>query len=313
LSRENGIAIRRQVRRQRRARWRRRSDLAGLLFIWPALALYLVFSLYPFARTFYLSFTNWDGLSNTSSLVGWANYAEAFRDSIWWQSLLHGVFFSVMALIFMNGLGLFLAIVVDATKRGQSFYRAIFYLPPVLSGVVVALIWKWLYEPYGGPINSLLNGVGFNSLTHAWLGDSATAIWAVSIATIWQGVGYPFLLFLAGLQGIPQELYEAARIDGGNPWQLFRHITVPFLIPVGAIVSVLTILGAMQMFNVVLAMTNGGPGYATEVPVLHIYREAFGSFHFGYATALSIIFGVLLFIVSIVQLQVSRRVGVRAS
>jgi ABC-type sugar transport system permease subunit len=115
------------------------------------------------------------------------------------------------------------------------------------------------------------------------------------------------------LQGVPQELYEAAQLDGANTWQQFRHVTVPFLIPVGAIVSILTILGAMQLFNIVMAMTGGGPGYATEVPVLHIYREAFQSTHFGYATALSMIFGAILFIVSIVQLQLSRRFGVRAS
>jgi raffinose/stachyose/melibiose transport system permease protein len=297
----------------RRAKWRRRSGLVGLLFIWPALLLYLVFSVYPILRTVQISFTNWDGLSNHYDYVGWANYAKAFTDSIWWQSLWHGVFFSVMALILMNGLGLFLAIIVDGTKRGQTIYRALFYLPPVLSGVVVALIFKWIYEPYGGPLNAALQSVGLTSLTHAWLGDSATAIWCVSLASIWAGVGYPFLLFLAGLQGVPQELYEAAQLDGANAWQQFRHVTVPFLIPVGAIVSILTILGAMQLFNIVMAMTGGGPGYATEVPVLHIYREAFQATHFGYATALSMIFGAILFAVSIIQLQLSRRFGVRAS
>jgi raffinose/stachyose/melibiose transport system permease protein len=149
-------------------------------------------------------------------------------------------------------------------------------------------------------------------MAHAWLGDSQTAIWAIAITSMWQGVGYPFLLFLAALQGVPEELYEAGRIDGANSWHLFRHITVPFLIPVGGIVSVLTILGAMQIFNLVVAMTNGGPGYATEVPVLHIYREAFSSFHFGYATALSMVFGVILFVISYIQLHISRRMGVRA-
>ena len=183
----------------------------------------------------------------------------------------------------------------------------------MLSGVVVALIFKWMYEPYGGPLNAALQGLGLGQYAHAWLGDSSTAIWAVSVASIWQGVGYPFLLFLAGLQGVPVELYEAARIDGANAWHQFRHVTVPFLIPVGAIVSILTILGAMQLFNIVMAMTGGGPGYATEVPVLHIYREAFQATHFGYATALSMLFGAILFIVSIVQLQFSRRFGVRAS
>jgi raffinose/stachyose/melibiose transport system permease protein len=301
------------TRRPRRAKWRRRSGLIGLLFIWPALLLYLVFSVYPILRTVEISFTNWDGLSTHYDYVGWANYIKALGDGIWWQSLWHGVFFSAMALIFMNGIGLLLALIVDGTKRGQTIYRALFYLPPVLSGVVVALIFKWFYEPYGGPLNSALQSLGLTSLTHAWLGDSATAIWCVSIASIWAGIGYPFLLFLAGLQGVPAELYEAAQLDGANTWHQFRHVTVPFLIPVGTVVSILTILGAMQLFNIVIAMTGGGPGYATEVPVLHIYREAFKSTHFGYATALSMVFGAILFVVSIVQLQISRRFGVRAS
>jgi ABC-type sugar transport system permease subunit len=300
-------------RREPRAKWRRRSGLVGILFIWPALLLYLLFSVYPILRTVQISFTDWNGLSSSYHYIGLTNYVTAFHDGIWWQSLWHGVFLSVMALVFMNGAGLFLALIVDGTRRGQTIYRALFYLPPVLSGVVVALIFKWMYEPYGGPLNSALQGFGLGQYAHAWLGDSSTAIWAVSVASIWQGVGYPFLLFLAGLQGVPVELYEAARIDGANAWHQFRHVTVPFLIPVGAIVSILTILGAMQLFNIVMAMTGGGPGYATEVPVLHIYREAFQATHFGYATALSMLFGALLFIVSIVQLQFSRRFGVRAS
>jgi ABC-type sugar transport system permease subunit len=300
-------------RREPRAKWRRRSGLVGILFIWPALLLYLLFSVYPILRTVQISFTDWNGLSSSYHYIGLTNYVTAFHDGIWWQSLWHGVFLSVMALVFMNGAGLFLALIVDGTRRGQTIYRALYYLPPVLSGVVVALIFKWMYEPYGGPLNSALQSFGLGQYAHAWLGDSSTAIWAVSVASIWQGVGYPFLLFLAGLQGVPVELYEAARIDGANAWHQFRHVTVPFLIPVGAIVSILTILGAMQLFNIVMAMTGGGPGYATEVPVLHIYREAFQATHFGYATALSMLFGALLFIVSIVQLQFSRRFGVRAS
>jgi len=297
----------------RKRRLHRRGMWVGLLFIWPALAICLLFSIYPFARTAVLSFTNWDGLSDHYSYIGWSNYATALSDGIWWQSLGHGLFFAVLALIFMNGLGLLLAVAVDSGVRGQSLYRIVFYSPVILSGIVVAIIWKWLYQPYGGPINALFMSAGLGGLSHAWLGDSATAIWAVAITSMWQGVGYPFLLFLAGLQGVPVELYEAARVDGAGKWGLFRHITIPFLVPVGALVSILTILGAMQIFPLVIAMTNGGPGYDTEVPVLHIYREAFSFFHFGYATALSMIFGVLLFIVSIIQLQVSRRVGIRAS
>lgn len=291
----------------------REETVMGYLLILPALILFLVFGIYPFLRTIVISFTNWNGIGSTFQFTGLENYLTIFEDKLWWKSILNGLFFAITAIIFMNGLALCLALAVDRNISGKSIYRAIFYMPTILSGVVVAIIWKWLYQPIGGPINQLLQTIGLGNLATAWLADSRTVLWAVAIASMWMGIGSPFLLFLAGLQGVPVELYEAGKIDGAGGWQLFRYITVPFLIPVSTIITVLTILGAMQMFNLVLAMTNGGPGYATEVPVLHIYREAFKLFHFGYATALSMLFGILLFMISIFQMWLSRKTGVRAS
>jgi ABC-type sugar transport system permease subunit len=275
----------------------------------PVIVLFTVFGLYPFARTIQLSFTDWDGLSPTYHYVGDRNYIRALHDRVWWQSLEHGLLFAVVALTIMDGLGLLLAIGVDQKIRGQAVYRILFYLPPVLSGIVVAIVWKWLYQPYGGPVNELLKAIGLPHLQHAWLGEGSTALWAVSLASIWQGVGTPFLLFLAALQNVPDELCDAARVDGASPWQLFRNVTLPAVLPTVGLVSVLTFLGAMQMFNLVLAMTNGGPGYATEVPVLHIYRAAFGLSQFGYATALTVIFGGLLFAISLLTLRLTRSRG----
>ena len=282
--------------------------LTAYFFILPTLALFAVFSVYPFARTVQLSFTDWDGLSSAFRGVGLTNYLAAFRDTIWWQSIGNGLLLAVVALTLMQGLGLLLAIAVDRKISGQSIYRTLFYIPPILSGIVVATIWKWLYEPNNGVINSTLENIGLGGLAHPWLGSPATALWAISLVSIWQGVGYPFLLFLAGLQGISNDIYEAARMDGATGSQIFRMITLPLLRPVIGIVSVLTFLGAMQTFNLVVAMTGGGPGYATEVPILHIYRAAFGgSPDFGYASALSIIFGLLLFGVSMFSLYMTRR------
>jgi raffinose/stachyose/melibiose transport system permease protein len=206
----------------------------------------------------------------------------------------------------MDGLGLLLALGVDQKIRGQSVYRVVFYLPPILSGIVVAIVWKWLYQPYGGPLNELLKAVGLPQAQHAWLGDQSTALWAVSLASVWQGVGTPFLLFLAALQNVPSELADAAHVDGASTWATFRHVTWPAILPTVGLVSVLTFLGAMQMFNLVIAMTNGGPGYATEVPVLHIYRAAFELNEFGYATALTVIFGSMLFLISLLTLRMTR-------
>jgi len=279
----------------------------GLAMVAPVIALLAVFGLYPFARTIQLSLTDWDGLSATFGYVGAHNYVQAFHDEVWWKSIQNGLLFAVVALTVMQGIGLLLALGADQKIRGQAVYRVLFYLPPVLSGIVVALVWKWLYQPYGGPINELLGALGLSHLERPWLGDGATALWAVSLASVWQGVGTPFLLFLAALQNVPDELCDAARVDGANRWQLFRNVTFPSILPTIGLVSVLTFLGAMQIFNMVLAMTNGGPGYATEVPVLHIFRAAFELNQFGYATALAVLFGFMLFLISLLTLRVTKR------
>jgi len=281
----------------------------GIAMVAPTIALLVVFGLYPFMRTVQISFTDWDGLSSTFHYIGVGNYLQALHDNIWWLSMEHGLMFAVVALTLMQGIGLLLALGVDQKIHGQSVYRVLFYLPPVLSGIVVAIVWKWLYQPYGGPINELLQAVGLSHLQHAWLGDGSTALWAVSLATVWEGVGTPFLLFLAALQNVSEDLCDAARVDGTNRWQLFRNVTFPSILPTIGLVSVLTFLGAMQMFSGVLAMTNGGPGYATEVPVLHIYRAAFGLSQFGYATALAVSFGFLLFLFSLLTLRLTKRQG----
>lgn len=282
--------------------------MTAYLFILPTLVLFAVFSVYPFARTLELSFTNWNGLASSFDTVGLSNYLAVFRDNVWWASIRNGLLLAAVALILMQGLGLLLAVAVDRKIKGQALYRTLFYIPPILSGIAVAIVWKWLYEPNNGVINTTLENIGLGDLAHPWLADPNTALWAISIVSVWQGVGYPFLLFLAGLQGIPGEMYEAARMDGASGSQIFRRITLPLLRPVMGIVSVLTFLGAMQTFNLVIAMTKGGPGYATEVPILHIFRAAFGPApDFGYASALSVVFGLMLFGVSMVSLYLSRR------
>lgn len=296
--------------RRSRLRWlRAEENWLGLVMVAPIIALLVVFGLYPFARTIQLSVTDWDGLSSTFDYVGAQNYVRAFQDGVWWKSIQNGLLFAVVALTVMQGIGLLLALGADQKIRGQAIYRVLFYLPPVLSGIVVAIVWKWLYQPYGGPINELLGAVGLSDLERPWLGDGSTALWAVSLASVWQGVGTPFLLFLAALQNVPDELSDAARVDGANRWQLFRNVTFPSILPTIGLVSVLTFLGAMQMFNMVLAMTNGGPGYATEVPVLHIFRAAFELNQFGYATALAVLLGFMLFLISLFTLRLTKRQG----
>jgi raffinose/stachyose/melibiose transport system permease protein len=298
---------RRRAATRRRLFGRHGDGVLGLAFVIPSFFLFLLFTVYPLYRTVTLSFTNWDGVSPHAQNVGLKNYRDAMHDHLWWVSMYHGLFFVVTALIFMNGSGLLLAIAVDRVRRGQGAYRIVFYIPTILSGVVVAVIWKWILQPSGGPLNEVLHSLGLDSLQQPWLASSTTAIWSVAVASMWTGLGYPFLFYLAGLQNVPAEQVEAARIDGARGWNVFKDVTLPSIRHVITLVNILTILGGMQIFNVVITMTNGGPSYATEVPLLHIYREAFTYLHFGYATALSVIFGLMLLVVSIVQFVVTHR------
>jgi ABC-type sugar transport system permease subunit len=182
----------------------------------------------------------------------------------------------------------------------------IFFIPPVLSEVVVGLVWQWILDGNYGLLNGWLANLGLAQWSRNWLSDPQTALTTVAIVHSWKGFGWGFLIFLAGLQTIPRELYEAARVDGANAWASFRNITVPLMIPVTVLVAILTILGTMQAFVLIIAMTDGGPAYHTQVPVLRILAAMRGSSRFGYACAQGISFGVILMAISFIQYRFSK-------
>lgn len=283
-------------------------DWAGnYMFIIPAILMFLVFHAYPFYKLFHLSIGRWDGISASPQIIGFANFIEAFGDTIWWQSLWHATFITILALTFQNALALILALIVDCEIKAKNFYRVVFFLPPILSGIVVGLVWKWLYNGDYGLINYWLTQLGFGEYVRAWLADPKLALTAVAIVHMWKGFGWGFIIILAGLQSIPRQLYEAARVDGAGGWTIFRHITVPLMIPVFFLVSILTILGTMQIFDIIVALTMGGPGFHTEVPITRIITEMLNNSRFGYSCSLGILFGVILLIVSMVQLFLSKK------
>lgn len=282
------------------------------LFILPALVIYLIFGLYPFIETFKISFFEWDGISTEQTFVGLGNYFEIFfKDNVWWASVGNAVFIAVFAMVVQNAIALFLAVLVYRDIKAKRFYRMVFYIPPVLSLIVVGLIWRFIYNNEYGLLNYWLQMIGLENLTRPWLADPKTALLCVAIVQSWQGLGNAFLLFYAGLQVIPEELFEAAHVDGANAWGRFMNITLPSLIPVATLVSILTLLGTMQTFPLIIAMTNGGPGFHTEVPVTRIYKTAFESYHFGYATAEAVVLGVMLLILSLLQLRISKAMDYR--
>ena len=276
-------------------------------FIFPALVLFVVFSLYPFFKIFQLSVTDWDGISPAMQFVGVENFKDLLTDNpIFWASMKNALVVTVLALLVQNFLALFLALLCDRDIKGGNIYRVIFYLPPVLSGIVVGLIWNWIYDGNYGLLNHFMKFIGLGDLSRPWLSDPHTALIAVSIIHMWKGFGWGFVILLAGLQSIPRELYEAARVDGANTWIMFRNITVPLMIPVFILVSILTILGTMQIFDIIVATTGGGPGYHTEVPITRIVQTMIGSSKFGYACAMGVVFGLILLAISMIQIRVSK-------
>ena len=251
------------VRRRRAPHGRRalRRNLIGWLFLAPAIALIGIFTITPFAQAILLSFQSWDGVSPDTPWVGLANYDFVASDPIFWASMRNVVFFGVVGFFLGNGIALVMALAVNSVARGKTFFRTVFYLPGVLSVVVVGLLFSFILAPGSGILNRLLGLVGLARLQQNWLGDPAVALPAVAAVFVWFHWGFGFLLFLAGLQDVPKELYEAAELDGANRWSKFRYITWPQLAPVTSIVSLLTLLAALQIFGTVQVLTNGGPGH----------------------------------------------------
>jgi multiple sugar transport system permease protein/raffinose/stachyose/melibiose transport system permease protein len=279
------------------------------LFLLPALALLAVFTFVPFGQAILLSFQEWDGVSPSTPFVGLANYARVLHDTIFWESMKIVVIFGLAGFFIGNGVSLCMALAVHRIRRGKAFFRTAFYLPGVFSVVVVGMMFSWLLAPNVGIVNRLLEMIGLSALQHNWLNDPDTALLAVAAVFIWFHWGFGFILFLAGLQDMPGELYEAASLDGAGAWAKFRYITWPELAPVTTIVSLLTLLAALQIFGTVQVLTNGGPAYHTVVPTLRIYEEAFTNHRFGSAAAMSVIFGGALVLLAGLHLRLSRRKG----
>lgn len=287
--------------------YRFKALLSNYLFITPAVLLFVVFSVYPFYKVFQLSAFEYDGISPEMRFVGLRNFQDMIlHNEVFWLSMKNASVVTFLALTIQNALALLLALACDRDLKFGGVYRVIFYLPPVLSGIVVGLIWQWICDGQYGLFNHALEATGLAHLQRAWLSDPKTALYTVAVIHMWKGFGWSFIILLAGLQSIPRELYEAAKVDGANAFLVFRHVTMPLLIPVFILVSVLTVLGTMQIYDIIASTTRGGPGYHTEVPITRIMTTMNGSSEFGYACAMGIVFGVVLLLVSVIQIRVSK-------
>ncbi|MCL4863071.1 MAG: sugar ABC transporter permease [Caldilineaceae bacterium] len=281
---------------------RAREEIAGYLFIMPWLLGFLIFTAGAMLYSLYLSFFKADFLSEFS-FVGLANYAQMlFEDDLWPKSIRNTAYYSFVSVPLLTILALLIALLLNQKVLGLSIFRTIYYLPSVVQGVAVAILWVWLFHPEYGPINGLLGVFGLSG--PAWLSTEQWAMPAIIIMSLW-GVGGSMIIFLAGLQGIPQSLYDAAEIDGAGPLSCFWNITVPMMTPTIFFSLILGMIGSFQMFTQAYVMTRGGPNNATLTYVMHIYNKGFRQFHFGYASALAWVLFLLILLLTVLILKSS--------
>lgn len=287
-----------------------KSTLENYVFVFPAVLIFTIFYIIPFIWVFRLSFTDWDGILPSMFYIGFLNFKEIiFEDKEWWRSMWNAGYITLIALTFQNALAFLLAWACDREIRLKNFYRLIFFIPPVLSQIVVGMVWRFIINDIDGAniINRILINIGLPHLAQSWLHDPKFALTTVALVHSWQGFGWGFLIFLAGLQTIPRELYEAAHVDGANAWACFRKITVPLMVPVAVLVAILTVLGTMQAFALIIGLVGGEFAGHTSVPVLRILAAMRGSSRFGYACAQGISFGLILVVISFIQYRLSQR------
>ncbi len=285
------------------ATMRRYRNRWGFLFALPALVFFAVFTVYPMLNSFYLSLTDWN-LMSEPRFIGLENYRTMFSEhqfaQSWWATVYYVV--GVVPPIIVFALGL--ALLLNRPLRLRPFYRAAYFTPVIVSMVVASILWTYVYHPSFGLYTLFAAPLGLVPIN--WLTDVRYAMPALIIFSWWKGTGYYMVLFLAGLQAIPEEYYEAARIDGAGRWQLFRYITLPLLKPTTLFVLVVCVIGAFQVFTPALLITNGGPAGHTRVLPLYLYESAFLHVRMGYASAVAVFLFAILIVLTLLQLRIFR-------
>jgi raffinose/stachyose/melibiose transport system permease protein len=290
---------------RRRAALRRR-PLAPWWFLLPALTLYAFVVLWPSARGVGLAFTDWDGLSPTKDFVGLENFRDILDDEAARAAVSQTLIIAVSAMVLQNVAGLGLALGVSSRIRSRNVLRVLLFAPAVMTPVVTAYLWKYLLAPEGA-LNSTLGAVGLGVLQQNWLGDPDLALWSVVGVVVWQFAGYSMVIFVAGLQSIPDEIYEAAAVDGAGPVRRFWHVQLPMLAPATTINLMLSLIIGLKLFDQIFVLTNGGPGHASENLTTLIYKSAFQFNEFAYSVALALVLTVFVAVLSAGQYWLLRR------
>ncbi len=281
---------------------RRREAIAAYVFLAPFIIFFSVFVIRAIFTAINMSFYEWAILKPVHPYIGLNNYKELFSDYVWWIAVKNTIVFTVLTVFGTTSVALLSAVAVTQPIKGAGFFRVLLYMPQLLSVGVVGLIWVWLLSTQFGVLNYGLSFLGLQPVN--WLGDENTVIPALSLTTIWWGFGFPMLIFIAGLQGIPDHLYEAAKIDGANGRQLFTYITLPLLRPTMLFVTVTGVIAQFQVFGQPFIMTTGGPGRASYTVIYYLYEIAWRSFRMGYGSAVAVSLAVIMAVFTLVQFRV---------
>ncbi|MGN0906413.1 MAG: carbohydrate ABC transporter permease, partial [Bullifex sp.] len=268
------------------------------IFMAPVLVLFSLFIVVPTVGSVYYSFTNWDGISPTMKFIGLQNYIEIFTSARFGNALKNTIVLTVFVSVLENVFALALALLVDKVIKAKNFFRSIFYIPVLVSGIVSGFIWKVMYNYNFGVINSMLRGMGLENLAQDWLGDTRFTLIAIGTVLVWKGVGYYMIIYLASLQSISADVLEAAQIDGAGPWQKFTKITMPLISGAFTVNFTLSLINGLKIFDQINVMTDGGPGFTSETLVYLLYKVGFNEGRQGFGTAVGI---VLLFLILILN------------
>lgn len=295
-----------RLRQGRRVSWwrRRQRDLVPYVFIAPNVVLFTAFSFLPLVYAVFISFHDW-GLISEPDFIGLRNYTRLLHDRLFWQSLGHTLTYAAGTVPTSMALGLALAVALNRRMHGRIVLRSLYFLPIVVSAVAAGTIAAWVFNDNYGVVNAILVRSGIGRI--AWLSTPQWALPSLMIATLWLRVGFCMVVYMAALQSIPTTYYEAARIDGAGAWRQFRHITLPLLKPATFLLLILSVIYSFHVFDLIFVMTGGGPGFSTTMLVQYVYRAAFVTSEFGYASAMGLILYVMILAFTVLQWRFSRQ------
>lgn len=279
--------------------------LTPYLYVLPILVISGCFIYYCIGFSLFASFTDWDGIGAEMNFIGVKNFVELFQDQTFWTATRNNLVFLIATVTVQAGVGLLLAVVLKEKLPGSNFFKAAFFLPIAMTPVIIAAIFRILLDANFGSLNTTLNDLGLGFMAQAWLGDPQWALVSVIVVNIFQWMGFSMVIYFSGLMSIPEELYEAAKLDGANFWQTLFRVTIPSLRPTTNVLIILGIVGSLKTFDIVMLLTGGGPGRSTEFLNTFLYKTGFEQFNGGYSAAIGVMILILAVALSVVQMKIS--------